>query len=120
MDRYKNSIQAEFKEYCSSIKDDRIKYYLSSNLKFGIGKPIVCAYQFINCVNKETDGFIYQYFIYDTFKIAIRLHDFSCKTFYGHMASHRTALPVLVRKGKLQKQQHQCICMGKKLMFNIT
>ena len=41
------------------------------------------------------------FFVYDGLNIAIRIHDFACNTFYGHMATHRTALPVLVRNGRV-------------------
>ena len=100
-DKYKKSIQSDLERYCSKLEDEKSKQYLSSNIEVGIGKPTTCAYQFLNYVNEDKDGTVFQYFLYDSFKIAIRLHDFSCKTFYGHMACHRTALPVLVRDGKV-------------------
>lgn len=39
----------------------------------------------------------FSFFLYDGFSVALRIHDFATKTFYGHHATHRTAVPVLVR-----------------------
>ena len=96
-DRYKNSIQKDLNRYCLELPNGPLKHSLTSNLKVGVGKPTTCAYQFINHVDVNKDGEVYQYFLYDGFKIAIRVNDFACKTFYGHLASHRTALPLIVQ-----------------------
>ena len=100
-DKYKSSVQDDLQTYVSKSNNDSIRSYVLSNLDVAIGKPTTCAYQFINFVNDETDGCVYQFFLYDGLKIAIRINDFACKTFYGHHAMHRTALPLIVRNNKV-------------------
>ena len=100
-DRYKSSVQDELKLYSENLGSESVRHYLSSNLRVGVGKPTTCAYQFLNYTNENADGIIYQYFLYDGFKVALRLHDFACKTFYGHHSSHRTALPIIVKNNKV-------------------
>ena len=100
-DKYKNSIQADLKKYCLGLDPGSIKHSLSSNLNVGVGKPTTCAYQFLNHINSDRDGIVYQFFLYDGFKVAISINDFACKTFYGHLTSHRTALPLIVRNNKV-------------------
>ena len=100
-DLYKKSIQKDLTEYTNNVTNKDVRCYLSSNLKIGVGKPTTCTYQFINYEENFPHCVLYQFFIYDGLKVAIRLHDFACKTFYGHMATHRTAMPVIVRNGKV-------------------
>ena len=98
---YKKSIQRDLANYIETITDKGIKTYLYSNLKMGIGKPTTCTYQFLHHTDEYHNSEVYQYFIYDGLKIVLRIHDFACKTFYGHMATHRTAMPLLVRNNKV-------------------
>ena len=100
-DMYKKSIQRDLANYIGHVTDKGIQNYLYSNLKIGIGKPTTCTYQFLNYTNEHANCEVFQYFIYDGLKIAIRIHDFACKTFYGHMATHRTAMPLLVRNNEV-------------------
>ena len=79
----------------------KIQKYLTTNLEIGIGKPTTCTYQFLNYREVNAECVLYQFFIYDGLKLALRIRDFACKTFYGHMATHRTAMPVLVRNNKV-------------------
>ena len=100
-DLYKTSIQKDLLEYSNNVKHKEVRHYLTSNLKIGIGKPTTCTYQFINYKEDFPNCVLYQFFLYDGLQIAMRIHDFACKTFYGHMATHRTAMPVIVRNNKV-------------------
>ena len=100
-DLYKKSIQQDLMKCNMNVTDKNVKHYLSSNLKIGIGKPTTCTYQFLNYNERVPDCELFQFFLYDGLKVAIRIRDFACKTFYGHMATHRTAMPVIVRNDKV-------------------
>ena len=75
------------------------KTKVASNLEVGIGKPSTCAYQFINMFNDVNEGVLYQFSCFDGLGIALQINDFVCQSFYVHLATYRTALPVLVRDG---------------------
>ena len=100
-DLYKKSIQKDLSGYVKTVTDIAIQKYLFSNLKIGIGKPTTCTYQFLNYREVFPECILFQFFLYDGLKLAIRIRDFACKTFYGHMATHRTAMPVIVRNNKV-------------------
>ena len=95
-DKYKKIIQDDLREYSNNLSRDEPAHYLTNNLLIGIGKPTTCAYQFLHYGGPSVHGVLYQFFVYDGFKIAVRIHDFACNSFYGHMSTHRTALPLLV------------------------
>ena len=100
-DRYFQSVQRDLDAYVARNSDGEQNKFLSNNLLVGIGKPTTCSYQFLNYKGPDIDGVLFQFFLYDGFQVALRLHDFATKTFYGHMASHRTAMPVIVRNDKV-------------------
>ena len=100
-DRYKKHIQDDLCRYRDNLHDKNAKNVLSSSLKVGIGKPTTCTYQFMNYLHNDNKEEIFQFFLYDGLNIALRIRDFACKTFYGHLASHRTAMPIIVRNNKV-------------------
>ena len=78
--------------------------YLSNNLKIEIGKLTTCAYQFLNYRNDDLDRTLFQFFLYERFNIALRIHDFACKTF-----TVTRQLIVLL-----------CLCLCKREKFSTT
>ena len=98
-DRYKKSIQKDLVAFTDKCGDNIFKRDVQSNLQVGIGKPTTCAYQFINMSGMDIDGELFQFFCYYGLGIALRINDFACQTFYGHLTTHRTALPLIVRDG---------------------
>ena len=100
-DLYKKSIQKDLTSYCNQLPNGPTKNYVTSTLKVGVGKPTTCGYQFVNHTDANTEGTIFQFFLFDGLGIGLRIHDFACHMFYGHYAFHRTALPLLVRDDKV-------------------
>jgi hypothetical protein len=92
-------IKKMIEPHCKStnLKTKLSAEYIQKWIKWGpIGISTTCVYQFVG--NCEGDD-IRCYFLMDGLGIAVCMHTHICHLFFGHVFSHRTALPIIVRKG---------------------
>jgi hypothetical protein len=82
--------------------DQRIKNsvnYIQRWLDWGpIGISTTCVYQFVGLGDSDK---VLCFFLLDGLGIAVQLNTHVCHMFFGHLFSHRTALPIIVRLGKV-------------------
>jgi hypothetical protein len=73
--------------------------YIQRWLDWGpIGISTTCVYQFVG--QGESDK-VLCFFLLDGLGIAVQLNTHVCHMFFGHVFSHRTALPIIIRAGKV-------------------
>jgi len=73
--------------------------YIQRWLDWGpIGISTTCVYQF---VGKDASDEVLCFFLLDGLGIAVLLDTHVCHMFFGHLFSHRTALPIIIRGGKV-------------------
>jgi hypothetical protein len=73
--------------------------YLQRWIDWGpMGMSTTCVYQFVGHQIKRDE--VISYFLLDGLGIAMRMNSHLCHMFFGHLFSHRTALPIIVRDGK--------------------
>ena len=63
-----------------------------------VGISTTCVYQFVGL--GESDK-VLCFFLLDGLGIAVQLDAHVCHMFFGHLFSHRTALPIIIRAGKV-------------------
>jgi hypothetical protein len=73
---------------------EEANYLLGLEELGGLGRMTTCGYQFIKR-DATCDKKFVQHFLFDGVGVAVRLCDHAGVAFYGHMVSHRTAMPLL-------------------------
>jgi hypothetical protein len=76
-----------------------------------IGISTTCVYQFVGQVESDE---VLCFFLLDGLGTAVRMNSHICHMFFGHLFSHRTALPIIIRDGKVvyKDQNFQVFAWG--------
>jgi hypothetical protein len=73
--------------------------YIQRWLNWGpIGISTTCVYQFVG--HNPSDE-VLCFFLLDGLGLAVQLNTHVCHMFFGHLFSHRTAMPIIIRAGKV-------------------